>query len=76
MLLLKDASFKDETLPRQDIKVLWDKETAFYWGHQGPEGGGHSRVPRAGLVRAGRSGAKSAHGPRHQRESAVRIRPE
>ena len=31
VLLLKDASFKDETLPRQDIKVLWDKETAFYY---------------------------------------------
>lgn len=31
-LLLTDASFSDDTLPRQDIKVLWDKETAFYYG--------------------------------------------
>ncbi len=31
-IILTDASFSDETLPRQDIKVLWDKETAFYYG--------------------------------------------
>lgn len=32
VLQLKDVNFKDETLPRKDIKVLWDKETAFYYG--------------------------------------------
>lgn len=31
-LFLKDVSFQDETLPRKDIKVAWDKETAFFHG--------------------------------------------
>ena len=32
VLLLKDVNFQDETLPRKDIKVIWDKDTAFYHG--------------------------------------------
>lgn len=32
VLLLTDASFSDETLPRQDVKVLWDNATTFYYG--------------------------------------------
>ncbi len=31
-LLLKDVSFQDETLPRRDVKVAWDKDTAFFHG--------------------------------------------
>jgi hypothetical protein len=32
LLLLKNVSFQDETLPRRDIKVAWDNSTAFFHG--------------------------------------------
>lgn len=32
ILLLKDVSFQDETIPKKDIKVIWDKGTTFFHG--------------------------------------------
>ncbi len=32
VLLLKDVNFQDETLPRRDVKIMLDKDTAFYDG--------------------------------------------
>ena len=32
VLLLKDVDMRDEAATRKDVKVLWDKETAFFYG--------------------------------------------
>ncbi|MBI5577122.1 MAG: hypothetical protein HY896_12260 [Deltaproteobacteria bacterium] len=42
VIILKDVNFKDESLQRKDVKVLWDKETAFYYGG--------TRVPKEEVV--------------------------
>jgi len=31
-LFLKNVVFQDDTLPRKDIKVIWDKDTSFFHG--------------------------------------------
>jgi hypothetical protein len=41
-LVLKNVNFKDESLQRKDVKVLCDKETAYYYGG--------TRVPREEVV--------------------------
>ncbi len=32
VLFLKNVVFQDETIPKKDIKVAWDKETTFFHG--------------------------------------------
>lgn len=32
VLILKDVNIKDESVPRKDVRILWDKETAFFYG--------------------------------------------
>ncbi len=31
-IFLKNVIFQDESIPRKDIKVVWDKDTAFFHG--------------------------------------------